>query len=50
MHFENASLEPVELDPLTVDVLEPELVGLPEDPQAATARAQATATKASLRR
>ena len=50
MHFEKASLEPVELDPLPVDVLGPELLGLPEDPQAATAVAQATTTKASIRR
>ena len=50
MQSEKASLEPVELEPLPVDVLEPELRGLPEDPQAATPAAQATTTKASMGR
>jgi hypothetical protein len=49
MHFENAS-ELVELEPLLVEALAPELLGLAEDPQAATAMAQATATKSSLTR
>jgi hypothetical protein len=50
MHFEKARVEPVELEPLLVDALGPELLGLPEDPQAARPMAQATATKAELRR
>jgi hypothetical protein len=50
MHFEKTSVEPVELEPLPVDALEPEPLGLPEDPQAATAMAQATDTKGSVRR
>jgi hypothetical protein len=50
MHFEKASVEPGELEPLPVDALEPGLLGLPEDPQAATALAQATATKGSPQR
>jgi hypothetical protein len=48
MHFEKASVEPVELDAMAVEVLELELPGLPEDPQAATA--QATRTRARGRR
>jgi hypothetical protein len=50
MHFEKASVEPIELEALSVDALDPEPLGLPEDPQAATAIAQATVTKAELRR
>ena len=50
MHFEKASVEPAELEPVPVDALGPELPGLPEDPQAATAMAQATATKGTVRR
>jgi hypothetical protein len=50
MHFEKASVEALELDPLPVDVLEPEVLALPEDPQAARAVAQATAINAGLGR
>jgi hypothetical protein len=50
MHLEKASVEPVEAEPLSVDALEPELLVLPEDPQAATAIAPARATKGGLRR
>jgi hypothetical protein len=50
MQFEKASVEPAELDALAVDVLDPERVGLPEDPQAASASAQTTAIEAGLRR
>jgi hypothetical protein len=50
MHFEKASVEPVKLEPVPVDALELERPGLPEDPQAATAMAQATATEGSVRR
>lgn len=52
MQFEKTSVEPVESEPPPVDALEPEPepLGLPEDPQAATAMAQATAIKGSLRR
>jgi hypothetical protein len=48
MHFEKASVEPVELDAIAVEVLELELPSLPEDPQAATAHA--TTTRARVRR
>jgi hypothetical protein len=50
IHFEKASVEPVEAEPWSVDALEPELLGLPEDPQAAMAMAHARATKGGLRR
>jgi len=50
MHFEKASVDPLDVDPLPVDALELELRGLLEDPQAATATAQATATKPTVRR
>jgi len=49
MHFENAS-ELVELEPLLIEALAPELLGLAEEPQAATAMAQATAIKGSMRK
>jgi hypothetical protein len=49
MHFENAS-ELGEPEPLLIEAVAPELPDLAEDPQAATAMAQATATTGSLRR
>ncbi len=50
MQLENASVEPVDSEPLPVEALEPELLGLAEDPQAATAMAQTTNAKGSVRR